>query len=284
MAKILLLIIACMLLNHASPSVAGAAQKSHKDLQNTKIGPLAKVDHASFGGSTVSAAEISDKGCPSGQDNRQSDLCAQWKAADSAAQSAKWALWTFIATVVGLLVGSGTLLAAWLAARWAKKAANFTEAGAIAAADSVAEARRIGEAQVQAYVSIIGLRVKKLEYGLEVQAISKNTGQSPAFVMQLIYDLHLSNGDKPRQISEERLAIGAGMEQDLNIMHFKTREPENAMIVVKVFLNFEDVFGKSHSQIEAFAGPYKWQEDGTGSKFEFRHNLISAIKVLHENG
>lgn len=44
--------------------------------------------------------------CPKGQDDRRSDLCAQWKAADSAADAAWWAKWqTFLsfAGIAGLL-------------------------------------------------------------------------------------------------------------------------------------------------------------------------------------
>ena len=42
-----------------------------------------------------------DWGCPIGKEERQSDLCAQWKAADAASNAAKYALWTLIMTALG---------------------------------------------------------------------------------------------------------------------------------------------------------------------------------------
>jgi hypothetical protein len=80
-----------------------------------------------------------DKPCDEGDDQRSSDLCAQWKAAD-AAKSAANATWFFGA--LGSLIGSLTLAAAWSAAKWAKKAAEHTEVGAKEAGNSVIAARR----------------------------------------------------------------------------------------------------------------------------------------------
>jgi hypothetical protein len=71
-----------------------------------------------------------DRGCKAGQENRQSNLCAQWKAADAAAESALWALLALWIAGAGLVVGGGTLIAAWRAAHWARKAAEHTESGA----------------------------------------------------------------------------------------------------------------------------------------------------------
>jgi hypothetical protein len=47
-----------------------------------------------------------DAGCPEGSDYRESDLCAQWKAAIAASDAAKWSLWTVLlsAASVGFLV------------------------------------------------------------------------------------------------------------------------------------------------------------------------------------
>lgn len=42
-----------------------------------------------------------ERPCDQGNDNRQSDLCAQWKAADAAGESARWTFWTFIVSIFG---------------------------------------------------------------------------------------------------------------------------------------------------------------------------------------
>lgn len=92
---------------------------------------------------------IPDRGCKRGYENRQSDLCAQWKAADAAADSATWTFWTLITGIVGLFLGSGTLFAAWRAAHWAKRAAEETGKGATAAETALDESRQ----QMRPYVA-----------------------------------------------------------------------------------------------------------------------------------
>lgn len=51
-----------------------------------------------------------DKGCPPGVDDRSSDLCAQWKAADAAEASALYSLLGLIATIIGTVLLVWTLL------------------------------------------------------------------------------------------------------------------------------------------------------------------------------
>lgn len=48
--------------------------------------------------------------CDQGEDNRNSDLCAQWKAADAAQESAVWTKRTFFLGVFGAVIGLLTLL------------------------------------------------------------------------------------------------------------------------------------------------------------------------------
>ena len=59
--------------------------------------------------------------CPEGTENRRSDLCAQWKAADAAYESAAWSRRTFHLGIWGLAVGFLTLGAAAAAAYFASE-------------------------------------------------------------------------------------------------------------------------------------------------------------------
>lgn len=68
--------------------------------------------------------------CEPGEDNRHSDLCAQWKAADGAAVSATWTRWTGIFTAGGLLIGFVTMVAAIGAAVFAALASKHTKRSA----------------------------------------------------------------------------------------------------------------------------------------------------------
>lgn len=51
-----------------------------------------------------------DRGCPHGPEDRSSDLCAQWKAADAAADAARYSFWGLLATIVGTILLIVTLM------------------------------------------------------------------------------------------------------------------------------------------------------------------------------
>lgn len=97
-----------------------------------------------FEGKTITLGEANksselEKPCKEGENQRSSDLCAQWKAAD-AAQSSSLAAWLFGA--LGSLIGGLTLAAAWSAAKWAKRAAQETERSAQAAEAALVESAK----------------------------------------------------------------------------------------------------------------------------------------------
>lgn len=99
-------------------------------------------------------AEVEDPGCPDRQDRRHSDLCAQWKAADSA-RSAANAAW--VLGMVGTILGGATLVAAWRAAHWAKKAAEHTETGANAAKEALSDSREAGAAEAERFAAQLAI-------------------------------------------------------------------------------------------------------------------------------
>jgi hypothetical protein len=70
--------------------------------------------------------DITTQPCRDGQDNSRSDLCAQWTAA-KAAESASIAAWVF--GILAALIGGLTLIAAIMAARYAKHAVDETRRG-----------------------------------------------------------------------------------------------------------------------------------------------------------
>ena len=83
-----------------------------------------------------------DAGCNAGHDDRSSDLCAQWKAADAALSSAVWTKNTFFAGIAGLVIGGLTLFAAGFAAWYARNAWLETRRGNIVNMRSNARATR----------------------------------------------------------------------------------------------------------------------------------------------
>lgn len=125
-------------------------------------------------------APTPDRGCQPGHDNRQSDLCAQWKAADAAAESANWAFWTLIASIIGLALGAGTLFAAWRAAHWAKRAAAETQRTADAADKSLEHSRSVTMAELRPYLAFTTASVALEGGNVTIQIKYRNFGSVPA--------------------------------------------------------------------------------------------------------
>jgi hypothetical protein len=156
-------------------------------------------------------ASDSDKPCKQGNDDRESDLCAQWKAAD-AAKSAADATWLFGA--FGTVVGGLTLAAAWSAAKWARKAAEHTAESVIeakrsadAAEEAMATTMSAYEMQIRPYVAITTVDEEdRLPFSREtiLKFAVKNFGQVPAT------NVRLSLGDavRPEPIGDFAVPIG----------------------------------------------------------------------------
>lgn len=126
--------------------------------------------------------------CEPGEDNRRSDLCAQWKAADAANKAAIWTQRSAYIAIVAALIGFLTLGAAVAAAWFARLAAKHTETGAKAARAAVAatrKANRISEdtasKQLRAYIGTKGARAFYVGAPLSRIVIElQNFGQTPA--------------------------------------------------------------------------------------------------------
>lgn len=124
----------------------------------------------------------SEQSCKPGEDNRNSDLCAQWKAADAAAESATWTKVSAWIAASSAFVGVLTLGAAVAAAIFARAAAMHTESAAIEArrsADNAADANHIAQtsfvAQTRAWLSI------SCELVRDQKHTSTNDGRSGVF-------------------------------------------------------------------------------------------------------
>jgi hypothetical protein len=89
--------------------------------------------------------------CEKGGEDRSSDLCAQWYAAD-AAKSGADASWLF--GYIGTLLGVMTFGAAAAAAIYAAKAAHETKRGAKAAEDGLALGRDVSAAELRPYLFV----------------------------------------------------------------------------------------------------------------------------------
>lgn len=137
-------------------------------------------------------ASEADDGCQQGEDKRSSDLCAQWKAADAAAESAE-ATWLQFWT--GTFIGLLTFLAAGAAAVYARAAALHT-------GESVEVSNSMGRAQARAYVDVIAAKIHDDAEYISVRVTLRNEGQTPAKAVTLygateVVDVRLPIGPPP---------------------------------------------------------------------------------------
>jgi len=123
--------------------------------------------------------------CPVGDEDRKSELCAQWKAADAAADSAYWNWTTFVIGIIGTVLGTVTMGAAIAAAWYAREAARHTEAGARAANDALIDTRAANALLLRPYIAIVPLKEdlgSKLDWSPEgfLRFAIENFGQVPS--------------------------------------------------------------------------------------------------------
>lgn len=146
--------------------------------------------------------EIPDKQvepCNPGDDRRYSDLCAQWKAADAAADSAWWA---WAAGIAGVISTVGVILA--LGIGWHS---NWI-------------ARDTAKRQLRAYLEVdecqLGLYPDDGEIILQISL--KNCGQTPAYKLRVMaesfaapYPLEEEREFLPIDHSDWSVSVGPGM-------------------------------------------------------------------------
>jgi hypothetical protein len=128
------------------------------------------------------------------------DLKQQTRAADAAAAAVIVAEWQAKATVLGLIIGLYTLLAAVAAAFFAKQAADETKRSANAAENAVAESARIGEAQVRCYLTVEKVEIEiNAARNVCVTGTIRNSGQSPALDVSWEFRLSIIKNDVVRR-------------------------------------------------------------------------------------
>ncbi|WP_230769037.1 hypothetical protein [Sphingomonas sp. Leaf4] len=145
------------------------------------------IDKAKYTDSQSQAEELNQP-CLPVEINRNSDLCAQWRAADAAFVSSLWSKYSVLISIVGVTIGFLTLISAAAAAFFARNAALENKRSANASEEAIKETKRIGEAQARAYVDF---RIKEVECFfndgesfLLIMYGYINTGQTPAKDMQ----------------------------------------------------------------------------------------------------
>jgi hypothetical protein len=182
--------------------------------------------------------------CNEGEDKRYSDLCAQWKAADAARNSADYTLWFGI---LGSLLGALTLAAAAAAAWYARKAAIHTE-------ESAFEARRAADVAEQElentrhaarpYLQSDQEAVSWTEQKLMLHMLLRNVGTTPANGLLGKFDAYLGHRGKIsflRNLTWQNGTMGPGGSADLFLPLKLSGDQANALTdgAAKVYITLE---------------------------------------------
>lgn len=129
--------------------------------------------------------------CHDPHGKEESDLCAQWRAAYAAENSAYWAKWSFWVGALGIAGLIATIIQGRL--------------GLDRAMDANSIARDIGEAQTRAYVSIENawLSFENARFSFRLQVV--NSGQSPAsdfgWTVSFHIGIHRNGATGPAEVS-----------------------------------------------------------------------------------
>lgn len=226
------------------------------------------------------ASPSPDPGCERGKDNRQSDLCAQWKAADAAFDAAKGTWIQIWLGVAGIVLGALTMFAAVAAAIYAKRAAVATERtvgiaqdAAKDAVDAIAIAGRNADAairladisermrvsQFRPYVAFVEARIEQGSRGALFAAVAvvQNYGPQPGLIKALRFLVSWVGTDFADIVTRGEIGAswiasqGEPMAIPLNI---KGR-PENANKPGTLVLVFEIHYNDLEESNEGYSSP-----------------------------
>jgi len=155
-----------------------------------------------------------DRPCKNGEENRNSDLCAQWRAADAARESAEWAKQTYRLDVIGAVIGFFTLVSAAVAAFFAGSAAIYTKRSADEASRSAKfseQANDLARNQSRAWLSI-SCRISKAHSGITIGGVAGtywsvdcdcvNVGGTPALNVVFIAEISLLGPGYPSSVEQ----------------------------------------------------------------------------------
>lgn len=204
-------------------------------------------------------AQRADKDeAPCGQDEygSKADLCAQWKAADAATDSARWA---WIATISTIISTTAVLGAIYLAYQ------------------SNAIARNTAKHQLRAYVGLQRIEMKPLSSGaIHIQPVWKNSGQTPA--LRAMQNISYFIGDEeprmdflfPENIHPpQSINIYPGKELNVNgptisSHDYKMVTFDNKFFMVYGWIEYSDIFPDTKKHRTEFCSRLVASNDGWG--------------------
>lgn len=197
-------VVAMGLLAGAPPPNQGAAeQHSQAEQSEQQTGPPVATPEAQ-------KADALYVACKKGEANRNSDLCAQWYAADSAYEASIWSRRTGWFTGLGLIVGAITMGAAIAAALFAKYAADHTRASVEQSIKEYEESLEANDRENRPSVLVADAAYRHLPDGSgQIILTIENVGRQAAVD---VYVLSRQRFHMPEaQYYEERSSVGSAL-------------------------------------------------------------------------
>lgn len=243
---------------HAKAESNGIQSQTHQSAEASHKSIATSDDHE-----TKPAEIIDQQVAPCGPENYGSnaDLCAQWKSADAAADSAWWA-WA------GGLIGLGSLVGVF-AAIWLAFRSNRI------ASDTATQ-------QLRAYMGISNYDLTPFELGVvgagRFMIAMQNFGQTPAFALTTHVSYAITNwvdrNNQPDAWDYESgrfpidVAPGAHMFREIDFSkhagaHLFELQAGASAIWVRFHASYEDVFGRQHEQTTLFYSRHSSYLSGT---------------------
>jgi hypothetical protein len=192
---------------------------------------------------------------------------------------------TGIVGVIGLIL---TLYYARLAWREARRSADEAGRSANAANDAVAESRKIGRAQVRAYLSLLDARCMPRpmpgDADFRISLTVRNVGQSPASIINasIIYSWIRAGVHQGKQTATARLLdIPAQSEERFEFSLPWRDEPlaELDALFVTVTLSSEDVFGDRGEATASFFKGWPGETAGPEMVAMDRAGALTEVEV-----
>ncbi len=225
------------------------------------------------------------KPCKPDEEDRNSDLCAQWKAADAAEDSASSNRYQVWIAGGGLAVGVLTLIAAVAAAKFARDAAKYTKDGADATDRSIEETRRIGEAQTRAYVVplLTGMSWGNAKDSALFMGEWHNSGQSPADNVTIDAVFHFKNEKGEDRSVDMYIPSVFGKIWNLSALHkeqltFRAKECFSANQIAEFCSGKGDCRIKVHVK---YMDVFQVERARSGGNPEFHEWTAVFIPILH---
>lgn len=200
----------------------------------------------------------SDRGCARGRDVRSSDLCAQWKAADAAAEAARWSWWQMVVGILGVVVGAATVGAAVAAALYAKKAAEEATRSATVASDAheafiASERAIIRVSRAYLYFAFEDLRVTS-PYAIRLDV--NNLGRAATVITSVSWEVSEAP-IFPERLNYEQFRteyVGAGVENN-EVRPLQSEDPGDGPVWIMGYLEYSSI-GRTFRTYFSFQGTY----------------------------